>query len=132
MSEYAVETRSTTPKNFFAGEFPTVPETGTAGAVIAEYTPVTTDGDGKIVPIAAGTKEASIVVFSPPAIQGMSMMGGFEFQMLAKGDYTPQELEQWANKLIGEANAEAGYLSNVNTSFQANVPQYTLEIDFCY
>ena len=60
MSEYAVETRSTTPKNFFAGEFPTVPETGTAGAVIAEYTPVTTDGDGKIVPIAAETKDAVI------------------------------------------------------------------------
>ena len=60
MSEYAVETRSTTPKNFFAGEFPTVPETGTAGAVIAEYTPVTTGSDGKIVPIAAETKDAVI------------------------------------------------------------------------
>ena len=67
MSEYAVETRSTTPKNFFAGEFPTVPETGTAGAVIAEYTPVTTDGDGKIVPIAAGTKDAVIGIAAAAA-----------------------------------------------------------------
>ena len=67
MSEYTVETRSTTPKNFFAGEFPTVRETGTAGAVIAEYTPVTTDGDGKFVPIAAGTKDAVIGIAAAAA-----------------------------------------------------------------
>lgn len=67
MSEYAVETRSTTPKNFFAGEFPTVPETGTAGAAIAEYTPVTTDGDGKIVPITAETKDAVIGIAAAAA-----------------------------------------------------------------
>lgn len=55
MSEYAVETRSTTPKKFFAGEFPTVSETGTAGAAIAEHIPVTMDADGNIVPIAAAS-----------------------------------------------------------------------------
>lgn len=59
MSEYAVETRNTTPKNFFAGEFPTVTETGTAGAAIAEYTPVTTNADGKIVPIAAASGDTA-------------------------------------------------------------------------
>ena len=37
MSEYAVEKRETAPKNFFAGDFPTVPETGVAGAEIKEY-----------------------------------------------------------------------------------------------
>jgi len=83
----------------------------------------------KIRPIAAATKEASIVVFSPPAIQGMSMMGGFEFKMLSKGEYTAQELEQWANKLIAAANKDSS-LSSVYTTFQANVPQYTLEIDY--
>lgn len=83
----------------------------------------------KIRPIAAATKEASIVVFSPPAIQGMSMMGGFEFQMLSKGEYSAQDLEQWANKLIASANQDSS-LSSVYTTFQANVPQYTLEIDY--
>ena len=83
----------------------------------------------KIRRIASSTKEASIVVFSPPAIQGMSMMGGFEFQMLSKGEYTPQELEQWANTLIAAANQDTS-LSSVYTTFQANVPQYTLEIDY--
>ena len=83
----------------------------------------------KIRRIAANTKEASIISFSPPAIQGMSMMGGFEFQMLSQGDYTPQQMEQWANKLIMEANQDKT-LSNVNTTFQANVPQYILDIDY--
>ena len=79
--------------------------------------------------VAASIKEASIVSFSPPAISGMSMMGGFEFQMLSRGEYTPQELEVWANKLISAANQNSS-LSSVYTSFQANVPQYILEIDY--
>ena len=83
----------------------------------------------KVRAIGGSIKEASIISFSPPAIMGMSMMGGFEFQMLSQGDYTPQEMEAWANKLIAAANADKD-LSNVNTTFQANVPQYLLDIDY--
>jgi len=83
----------------------------------------------RIRQIAANTKEASIISFSPPAISGMSMMGGFEFQMLSQGDHTPQQMESWANKLIAAANEDPA-LSNVNTTFQANVPQYILDIDY--
>lgn len=79
--------------------------------------------------IASNTKEASIQAFSPPAIMGMSMMGGFEFQMLSQGEYTPQEMEVWANKLIAAANQNPD-LSSVYTSFQANVPQYIVDIDY--
>ncbi len=83
----------------------------------------------KIRVVAANTKEAQIQAFSPPAINGMSMMGGFEFQMLSQGEYTPQEMETWANKLIAAANQNPT-LSSVNTTFQANVPQYIVEIDY--
>ena len=83
----------------------------------------------KVRVVAANTKEAQIMAFSPPAIMGMSMMGGFEFQMLSQGEHTPQEMESWANKLIAAANQNPS-LSNVNTSFQANVPQYIVEIDY--
>ena len=83
----------------------------------------------KVRAVAGTTKEASIICFSPPAIMGMSMMGGFEFQMLSQGEHTPQEMETWANKLISEANQDPS-LSNVNTSFQANVPQYIVNIDY--
>ena len=83
----------------------------------------------KVRQIASNTKEASIITFSPPAIQGMSMMGGFEFQLLSQGEYTAQEMETWANKLIAAANQNPS-LSNVNTTFQANVPQYIVDIDY--
>lgn len=79
--------------------------------------------------IAGETKEASIMAFSPPAIMGMGMMGGFEFQMLSQGDYTAQDLEKWANKLVAAANQDPS-LSSVNTTFQANVPQYIVDIDY--
>lgn len=79
--------------------------------------------------VAANTKEASIVAFFPPAITGMSMMGGFEFQMLSQGEYSAQELESWAKKLVAAANQNP-VLSSVYTSFQANVPQYVVEIDY--
>ena len=83
----------------------------------------------KVRVVASNTKEASIIAFSPPAIMGMSMMGGFEFQMLSQGEHTPQEMESWANTLISVANQDPS-LSNVNTTFQANVPQYIVEIDY--
>lgn len=54
MSEYAVQTRSTTPANVFAGDFPTITDTGTAGAAIEAYMPVMQNEDGEIVPV---TKE---------------------------------------------------------------------------
>lgn len=83
----------------------------------------------RIRQITSNTKEASILVFSPPAIQGMSMLGGFEFQMLSQGEYSAQEMESWANKLIAAANQNPN-LSNVSTTFQANVPQYIVDIDY--
>lgn len=83
----------------------------------------------KVRVVASNTKEASIVAFSPPAISGMSMMGGFEFQMLSQGEYSAQDLESWANKLVSAANQDPS-LSSVYTSFQANVPQYIVDIDY--
>lgn len=55
MAKYAVETRSTEPKNFFAGDFPTLTESGTAGEKLAEHTPVVVNEDGKIVAVAAAS-----------------------------------------------------------------------------
>ena len=59
MAKYAVETRSTEPKNFFAGDFPTLTESGTAGEKLAEHTPVVVNEDGKIVAVAAASGSGS-------------------------------------------------------------------------
>ncbi len=60
---YDVETRKYEPKNFFAGDFPTLPETGIAGAVLEECMPVTKNADGKIVPVTVPTtgKEIDVI-----------------------------------------------------------------------
>lgn len=73
--------------------------------------------------------EASIACFSPPAISGMSMLGGFEFQMLSKGDHSLQDIEGYANKLMVAANQDPT-LTSVYTTYQANVPQYRMNIDY--
>ena len=78
---------------------------------------------------AAKINEASIASFSPPAISGMSMLGGFEFQMLSKGEHSLQDIEGFANKLTVAANADPR-LRSVYTTYQANVPQYRLNIDY--
>ncbi len=77
----------------------------------------------------AKINEASIASFSPPAISGMSMLGGFEFQMLSKGEHSLQDIEGFANKLTVAANADPR-LRSVYTTYQANVPQYRLNIDY--
>lgn len=53
MNMYEIETRKHEPKNFFAGDFPTLPETGVAGAALEECMPVAKNADGKIVPVTA-------------------------------------------------------------------------------
>ena len=64
-----IERREYTPKKFYAGEFPAVPETGTAGGAIALYDLVmssdagivkaTTEGIENVVGIAVSTAEAA-------------------------------------------------------------------------
>lgn len=55
MGMYEIETRTCDAKNFFAGDFPTLTESGTAGEALAEHTPVTKDSKGKIVAVAAAS-----------------------------------------------------------------------------
>lgn len=62
MAEYAVETRSYEPKNFFAGEFPTLTEKGTAGETIGEHTLVAMDSSGNIIEAVAPAEGKTISV----------------------------------------------------------------------
>ena len=77
----------------------------------------------------ADINEASIITFSPPAIDGLSMSGGFEYQLLSLNNAKVQDLSAFANEFIQNANADSS-LANVYTQFQANVPQYLLNIDY--
>lgn len=71
---------------------------------------------------------ATIASFSPPAISGLGMFGGFEYQLLDKGNRNAQELYDEAVKLLAEANKRPEY-SMVYTSFTPNMPQLLLDVD---
>ena len=71
---------------------------------------------------------AMVVAFEPTPIPGLGSFGGFEYQLLDRGDRTPQELFNEAMKLIAAANADKD-LTSVFTTFTANLPQILVEID---
>ena len=84
---------------------------------------------GEIYKRTSDINEASIFTLSPPAIDGLGMMGGFEFQLLSTGNANFQDIAATAAEFAGMANQDAA-LQNVYTQFQANVPQYLLNIDY--
>ena len=72
--------------------------------------------------------QATVATFSPPAISGLGMFGGFEYQLLDKGDRESSEFYIEAKKLIAKA-MENPDLSTVYTSYSANLPQLLIEVD---
>ena len=77
----------------------------------------------------ADINEASIFTLSPPAIDGLGMTGGFEYQLMSTGNASVQDIAAFAEEFIAKANQDP-ILQNVYTQFQANVPQYQLDIDY--
>ena len=77
----------------------------------------------------ADINEAEIYTLSPPAIDGLGMMGGFEYQLMSTGNASVQEIAAFAEEFIAKANQDPS-LQSVYTQFQANVPQYQLDIDY--
>lgn len=72
--------------------------------------------------------DAQIMVFNPPPIPGLGSSSGFEFRLQDSEGRDPAELAQVLNGLIYDANQHP-HLTNVYSTFRANVPQYFLEID---
>lgn len=72
--------------------------------------------------------KALIMPFMPPAIMGLSTTGGIEGYIQSKGNGTPEELADVANKFIDEVKKIKG-LNNTQTTYSASYPQYTLTVD---
>ncbi len=77
----------------------------------------------------ADITEAAIFTMSPPAIDGLGMSGGFEYQLISTGNESVQDIAAFAEEFVAKANQDPS-LQNVYTQFQANVPQYQLDIDY--
>ena len=72
--------------------------------------------------------EVTAFVTQPPAISGMGMYGGFEYQLLDKGDRTSDELFDQAQNLLRTARQDAAF-SSLYTSFTSSLPQVVVNIE---
>lgn len=72
--------------------------------------------------------DAQIMVFNPPPIPGLGTGSGFEFQLQDVQGRDSKELAQVLNGLVYSAN-QRSELTQVYSTFRANVPQYFLEVD---
>ena len=79
--------------------------------------------------LGAKYSNATMYAFVPPAIQGLSMFGGFEYQLLDKGSRTPQELHAQAKQLIATANQNPK-LTSVFTQYNSATPQLMIKINY--
>lgn len=76
----------------------------------------------------ANYPNATVATFSPPAISGLGMFGGFEYQLLDKGNRTPAQIYNEALKLMDNARKNSNF-SMIYTSYSANLPQLLLDVD---
>lgn len=72
--------------------------------------------------------EATSFVSQPPAISGMGMYGGFEYQLLDKGDRTADELFDEVQFLLRIARQDSAF-SSLYTSYTSSLPQVVVKIE---
>jgi len=69
-----------------------------------------------------------VIPFLPPAINGLGIFGGFEYQLLDQSGGAISNLEATAQQLIAQGNQTPG-LTALFTQFTANDPQIVVNID---
>jgi hydrophobic/amphiphilic exporter-1 (mainly G- bacteria), HAE1 family len=74
-------------------------------------------------------ESARVLVVPPPPIQGIGMSGGFQQQLqLTDGSFDYAKLQRVTDLLVDHANTQTG-LERVFTTFRANVPQLSAEVN---
>jgi HAE1 family hydrophobic/amphiphilic exporter-1 len=75
-----------------------------------------------------GIAGALVIPIAPPSLQGLSMFGGFQMEVLDNSGGEIDNLANVAYQLIGAAS-QSGKVGSVFTSFTANDPQLVVQID---
>jgi len=73
-------------------------------------------------------QESIVYAFLPPAIPGLGVAGGFQFQLEDRGGVGLQELNTMLREILQDGNAQAG-LTGLNSTFRVDVPQLFAEVD---
>jgi hydrophobic/amphiphilic exporter-1 (mainly G- bacteria), HAE1 family len=108
-----------------------------AGTIFITMTPWDERGDpslrqeaimGAIQGQLSQIQEAIAFVFTPPAIPGLGVAGGFQMQLQDRADVGLPELQKMVDEILQDGNAQAG-LTGLNSTFRADVPQIFAEVD---
>ncbi|MBD3898202.1 multidrug efflux RND transporter permease subunit [Halomonas sp. ML-15] len=108
--------------------------TGVGFANLADWSERTGEGQdaaslaGRIMGMGAGIPDANVLAFTPPPIQGLSLTGGVEGYLEVRGDSTPDEIAELAQRLAAAAN-ERPELVNARTTLDTNIPRFNAEVD---
>jgi HAE1 family hydrophobic/amphiphilic exporter-1 len=71
---------------------------------------------------------AMVIPFLPPTIQGLSVFGGFTYELLDQSGGPIENLEAVAQQVVAKGNQTPG-LTSLFTQFTANDPQLVVDID---
>jgi len=75
------------------------------------------------------SQSAQVQVVPPPPIQGIGLSGGFQMQVqLTDGSFDYRKLQRVSDLLVHDANTQSG-LEHVMTTFRADVPQLSADIN---
>ena len=72
--------------------------------------------------------EATVSAFGMPPIQGLSVTGGFQLMLEDRLGGSLQDFSQVADLLV-QAARKRPELTNVSSTFHANVPSYSIDVD---
>ena len=73
-------------------------------------------------------QEAQVFGIIPPVIPGMGNTGGLQFELEDRQALGPEELQKAVNALLAEYRTEPA-IASLSSMYQANVPQYYLNIN---
>lgn len=78
--------------------------------------------------MAYGIQEAQIFAMVPPAIPGLGASGGLQLQLEDRNNLGPTQMQEAIGTLMATFRTKPALIS-VSSQYQANVPQYFLNID---
>lgn len=83
---------------------------------------------GQLFAKTAGFKDAKLLFFTPPSVQGFGTADGFEFKLQDKGDDSWQKVNQVTGEFLGALN-QRPEIQYAMTNFNPNFPQYQMDIN---
>ncbi len=110
------------------------PNAGAAFVILSDWSERTGEGQdaqslaGRFMGMGGQMEEGNIMAFVPPPIQGLSLTGGVEGYLQARGGESPEEIRAIAEELVAAAN-ERPEVTNANVTLDTDIPRYHADVD---